>query len=239
VLIGGFIIAGNDAKKVMLRAIGPSLSVPNTLADPILELYLPDGSKVSNDDWKIDDATGQSQESDISATGLAPANDAESAFAVTLAPGAYTAVVRGNSAGTGVGLVEVYDLEIPSSRLANLSSRGSVTSGDNVLIGGIIVGSDNPSGKVVLRGIGPSLPISDALPNPRLQVYNGNGVEIASNDDWQSDPGAAEIAADGLAPSDPREAAILRVISPGQYTAVVTAQDGNPGVALVDIFAAP
>jgi uncharacterized delta-60 repeat protein len=247
VLIGGFIITGTVPKKVMVRAIGPSLSgfgITGALADPTLELHKADGSIVSNDNWKINDATGQSQEADIRATTLQPTNDLESVVMQTLAPGPYTAVVQGKNSGTGIGVVEAYDLdETVPARLANISTRGFVNTGDNVMIGGFILGPNGTgAGKVVIRAIGPSLAnagISNSLQDPTLELHDGNGTRIAFNDNWQDDAGAAEIQTDGLAPTDPRESSLLRTLAPGNYTAIVAGSGNSTGVGLVEVYNVP
>ena len=146
-LIGGFIVTGSAPKKVLLRAIGPSLGVAGALRNPTLELHFPNVRIVSNDNWKINDQTGQSQEAAIRATTIPPPNDFESATLQTLAPGAYTAIVRGNSGGT-LGLIDAYDLDQAApSKLANISTRGFVQTGNNVMIGGFIVGPATPPGR--------------------------------------------------------------------------------------------
>lgn len=240
VLIGGFIISGSGAKKVIVRAIGPSLQsngapFPGRLADPMLELYR-NGSDVPvavNNDWKQNQAA-------VEATGLAPSNDRESAIVQTLDPGAYTAVLRGADGGTGVALVEAYDLDATgSSRLANLSTRGFVETGDNVMIGGVIIGPDaiGRTG-VVVRALGPSLKsrIPNALADPTLELRDNNGSLVEANDDWQQSPRAAEISASGLAPTNPAESAILIPSLPsGPYTAIVAGK-GMSGVGLVEVY---
>lgn len=224
VLICGFIISGTEPKKVMLRALGLSLpftdSVP-PLADPILQLHEPDGTVITNDNWR--DTQGQ----EVMNTGIPPMNDLDSAIVVTLPPGAYTAIVRGKGNTIGTALVEVYDLdEAANSELANISARGYVGAEDNVMIAGIIVGPDG-SGEstVVVRGIGPSLgvftPPASALPNPLIELYDSDGDIIALNDNWMDDPHAAEIAAAGLAPDSNLEAALQATLAPGAYTAIL------------------
>ncbi len=244
VLIGGFIVTGTAPKKLMVRAIGPSLTqfgVTGALADPTLELHFGDGSVIPNDNWKINDQTGQSQEAEIRATSIPPSDDLESAIVQTLAPGAYTAVVKGKNAGTGIGLVEVYDLDQDApSTLGNASTRGFVDIGNNVMIGGFIVGPDTArSAKVVVRGIGPTLAnagVSDPLQDPTLELHDKDGVTIASNDNWQDDIAAAEVKSDNLDPKDPRESALLRVLPPGAYTAILAGKDGGIGVGLVELY---
>ena len=234
VLIGGFIITGTQAKKVILRAIGPSLSssFPGALADPILELRNSLGGLIrSNDNWRSD------QEAEIIATGIPPSNDLESAVVVTLPANsfAYTGIVRGVNNGTGIGVVEVYDLDrTVDSKLANISTRGFVQTGDNVLIGGLIVLGQNPL-RVIVRAIGPSLPLSGALGDPTMELHDGNGVLIAFNDNWRSDQ-EAEIIATGIPPTNDLESAIVRNLVPGNYTAIVRGVNSTTGIAVVEAY---
>jgi phospholipase/lecithinase/hemolysin len=237
VLIGGFIITGTDSKEVILRGLGPSLAVngvplPDRLADPALDLYQGNTLVMSNNNWK------DTQQSEIEATGIPPADDLESAIVITLAPGTYTAVLRGNDGGTGNGLVEVYDLDpAVKSTLANTSSRGFVQTGDNVLIGGFIVG-EGESDTVVVRAIGPSLAgsgVADPLPDPTLDLYDADGVVITSNDNWR-DSQETLLQSSGLAPTDDAESAIITSLSSGTYTAIVRGKNITTGVALVEIY---
>lgn len=232
VLIGGFIVTGTQAKRVIVRAIGPSLSsfFSGVLTDPVLELRDSEGALIrSNDNWRND------QEAEINATGIPPGNELESAIVATLPAGnsAYTAIVRGMNDGTGIGVVEVYDLDqAVDSRLANISTRGLVQTGDDVLIGGLIVLGQN-SLRVIVRAIGPSLPVTGALGNPTLELRDGNGVLVAANDDWRSDQ-EAEIIATTIPPSNDLESAIVRTLSPSSYTAIVRGVGNTTGVALVE-----
>ncbi len=224
VLIGGFIITGNDPKEVVLRAIGPSLAgfgIANPLADPVLELHGADGSLITtNDNWK------DTQQSEIEATGFQPQNDLESAIVRTLDPGNYTAVMSGKGGGTGVGLVEGYDLDqAADSQLANISSRGFVETGSNVMIGGFILGGVGGNASVVVRALGPSLanavpPVAGALADPTLELHDGNGALIRSNDNWKETQ-QTEIEATDLAPTNDLESAIFQTLAPGAYTAIV------------------
>jgi hypothetical protein len=235
VLIAGFIITGTGQKKVMVRALGPSLPVSPALSDPIIELRDARGALVaSNDNWRT------SQQDAIIATGLAPANDRDSVLLATLNPGSYTVVVRGANNATGIGLVEVYDLDDPrgGARLGNVSTRGNVLTGDGVLIGGFILGGGGWSSKIVARAIGPSLGqsgISGVLADPTLELHDANGTLVASNDNWK-DRQQAEIQATGIAPSNDRESAILMTLAPGNYTVIVAGKNGGTGVGLVDIY---
>jgi hypothetical protein len=243
VLIAGFIITGSDDKKVVVRGIGPSLTangnpVPDRLGDPTLELHDSKGDLiVSNDNWK------DTQQADIEASGLQPKDDLESAIVRTLSPGAYTAIVRGKDNTTGIGLAEAYDLTATAtSRLSNISTRGLVAGGDNVLIGGFIAGPpDHGNPNVVVRAIGPSLAsqgVAHPLDDPTLELHDANGAIIASNDDWQTDADASLVVASGLAPSDSHESALYKSVNPGNYTAIVGGK-GNPGVGLVEIYNVP
>jgi len=236
VAIAGFIVTGNSSKQVVVRGLGPSLAsagVQGPLSDPLLELYDSSGNLfASNNDWQ------QNQAQALRDVNLAPPNDLESALLITLAPGAYTAIVRGNGNVSGIGLVEVYDLQ-PSatSKLANLSTRGLVGSGQNVMIGGTIVtGPDNA--RVVFRAIGPSLAgvgIANALPDPQLDLFDGSGTKIFSNNNWK-DSQQVPVANSGLSPNNDLESAILLDLAPGNYTAIVSGLNGATGVALVEAY---
>ncbi|MEO8045054.1 MAG: CRTAC1 family protein [Spartobacteria bacterium] len=237
--IGGFIVTGTTPKNVLVRGIGPSLAaggVQNVLPDPALELHKPDGTILTNNNWK------DSQQSQIAATGLAPGDDSEAAILASLAPGSYTAILSGANATTGIGLVEVYDLDaVVTSQLANVSTRGFVGTGDNVMIGGVIIGPKGAANATaVVRAIGPSLGaagVTDSLADPVLELHDGNGVTIASNNDWQDDPAqAALLEAANFAPTDPRESAIYTTLATGNYTAIVQGKDGTTGIALVEVY---
>ena len=236
VLIGGFIVTGSDAKKVLVRAIGPSLmsfGISGALADPTVTVFDSNHTIIaSNDNWK------SNQQAEIDATGRAPQSDLESAVIVTLPPGSYTAIVSGNNGGNGVALVEVYDLDpAANSTLYNLSTRGFVGTGDNVLIGGLIINDGEPP-VVVLRAIGPSLStagIANPLLDPLIQLFDRNGALIAQNDNWHDSTPTA-IKATLLPPTDDREAVIVASLAAGNYTAVVTGKNGTTGVALVEAY---
>ena len=236
VLIAGFIITGSDSKKVLVRAIGPSLAsvgISGVLADPTVTIYDSNhGIVTTNDNWK------SSQQTEIQATGLAPQNDLESAVIVTLPPGSYTAIVSGNNGGTGIALAEVYDLDLAAnSTLYNVSTRGFVGTGDNVLIGGLVINSGEPP-VIVLRAIGPSLGsagIVNPLQDPVIQLFDVNGALIAQNDNWH-DATPTAIKATLLPPTDDREAGIVVSLDPGNYTAIVSGKNGTTGVALVEAY---
>lgn len=230
VLIGGFIVTGTQPKKVILRGIGPTLPVLENLADPTLELHDSSGALVAaKDNWR------DAQQEELQATTIPPRNDYESAIVRTLNPGAYTVILSGKGNTTGVGLVEVYDLNLTAdSRLANISTRGFVGKDDNVLIGGtIVVGSGSTT--VLFRALGPSLAgVANALQDPTLELHDSQGATIF-NDNWQ-DTQASDIQATTIPPSDPREAAILRQLSPGAYTAIVRGKNNTTGVALIEAY---
>jgi WD40 repeat protein len=239
-MIGGFIITGDLPKKIIVRAIGPSLqaSLSDAVGDPILALRGPDGSLIrQNDNWRDDAA----QALEIEASGVAPSDDLESAIVATLAPGNYTAAVTGKNGMTGVGLVEVYDVsQGTGSKLANISTRGIVRSADGVLIGGFILGGGNGNAKVLVRAVGPSLSnagVNNALSDPTLELHDGNGGLIASNDNWKTAQQPA-IEATGIQPANDAESAIIADLPPGLYTAVVAGQGSN-GVGLIEIYDLP
>jgi hypothetical protein len=236
VLIGGFIVAGQAKKKIVVRGLGPSLKnngtpIPGTLPDPVIELHRSDGAiAATNNDWR------DTQQTEIQTSGLAPSDDRESAIIASLDPGAYTVVLAGRNNVSGIGLVEAYDVEqqTSSAHLLNLSARGQVGSGDNVMIGGVILGGPDYS-RVVFRGLGPSLPVADRLADPLIELHDHNGAIIGSNDNWKQTQ-SAEIQASGLAPTDDREAAIIGNFEPGLYTLVVRGKDNTAGIALVEAY---
>jgi N-acetylneuraminic acid mutarotase len=231
-LIGGFIVTGTGKKRVLLRALGPSVPLSGTLANPRLELYNGAGQLIAqNDNWR--DAANKQEIIDSS---IPPSNDFEAAILTTVSPGNHTAVVTGAGGETGLGLVEVYDLEAGSeSSLANISTRGFVQSGDNVLIGGLIFNGQLPR-KVIVRAIGPSLARSDALSNPALELRDGNGGLVAQNDDWRSSQ-ESEIVATTIPPSNDLESALVQTLPPAAYTAIVRGSDNGAGLALVEAYA--
>jgi hypothetical protein len=236
VLIAGFIVEGSASKKLIVRAIGPSLAafgIGDALQDPTLEIFNGNTPLAVNDNW-----TGNANAAEIVATGLAPTNPNESALLVTLAPGAYTAVLRGNNSTTGIGLVEVYDLDATGpAKVINISTRGFVLAGQYVMIGGLIVTGDAQS-QLVIRAIGPSLSqfgVPNVLADPFLELHSSNGDIIFTNDNWQESQGPA-LQATGLAPSHEKESAMLVSLPPGSYTAVVRGADGSTGNGLVEFY---
>jgi len=241
VSIAGFIVTGAVSKKVLIRGLGPSLTasgVPTVLADPTLTLFDSSGNvQQTNDDWKNSPNAAEIQNS-----GFAPTNDKESAIIATLAPGQYTAQLAGKNSGTGNGVVETYDMSAgDSSALANLSTRGFVGAGDNVMIAGVIIGNgDSPI--MVFRALGPSLSgfgIANPLLDPTLELFDGNGTRITFNNDWKN-PQIQAVRALNLAPSDDRESAIVHAfLSPGNYTAVVRGANNSTGVALIEAYRVP
>ncbi len=234
VLIGGFIITGTQPKKVILRGLGTSLgsSVSGVLADPFLELHGQGGNAIaSNDDWRT------SNEQAIIDSGFAPPNAKESAILITLQPGLYTAILSGVNGSSGIGLVEVYDLDpFVDAKLGNLSTRGLVETGANVMIGGLIVQGDSDA-NLVIRAIGPSLPITGALQDPVLELYDANANLIRSNDNWKVNDGV--LPSGNLAPTDDAESAIVATLSNGAYTAIVRGANDTSGIALVEVYQLP
>jgi hypothetical protein len=238
VLIGGFIVTGDAPKRVIIRAIAPSLNGNGTatgaaLQDPTLALFNSSGGMLQeNDDWATD------QEQEIISTTIPPKDARESAIIRILEPGNYTAVVSGKESGAGIAVVEVYDLDGSNgAQLAQISTRGNVQKNDDVLIGGFIISGDTAA-NVLVRGIGPELTaanVSNALQDPTLELHDGSGALIASNDNWESDQRQAIIDTT-VPPKDPREPAILRSLEPGNYTAIVRGKDNSIGVALVEVY---
>ena len=231
VMIGGFIITGTQPKTVIVRGIGPSLSVPGALADPVIEVHGSSGELLgSNDNWR-DDPNQQH----VIDSGLAPSNDLESALWGIINPGSYTVVLRGKNDTTGIGVFEAYDLDqTANSQLANVSTRGFVQTGDNVLIGGVIVLGQNPR-RVIVRAIGPSLSVAGRLGDPTLELHDGNGALIVANDNWRSDQ-ETEIIATTIPPSNDLESAIVKTLAPGNYTAIVRGVNGATGIAVVEAY---
>jgi hypothetical protein len=243
VLIGGFIVQGSEPATLILRAIGFSLaeygfSAP--LSDPTITLYDANQQQIaSNDDWAF---TGPPAET-IGSYHLDPPNSRESALYVTLQPGAYTAVVKSYSdstqpATTGIGLFELYDLHTTGGRAGNISTRGQVLTGDNILIGGFIIGGSEPK-SVTARALGPSLGaagVPDPLPDPTMDLRDANGDLVESNNDWQQGPDAAQLTAQGLAPANSKESALIATLNPGSYTVLVSGVNGARGTGLVEVY---
>jgi hypothetical protein len=245
-LIEGFIVQGPNGsnKKIIIRAIGPSLlpfGITDALANPTLEIRNSNSALIaSNNDWKSTQLGGiitSNQSAEITASGVAPSDDLESAIIANLTPGSYTGVVRGVNNTVGTGVVDAYDLSPGSTaRVANIATRGLIQPGDKLMIAGFIV--QNGPVKIVVLATGPSLAafgISNALPDTTLQVRDQNGVIVRENDDWQTDQ-KAEIEATGLQPSDPKEAAVVATLQPGQYTAQVRGKPEATGIGVVQVF---
>lgn len=236
-LIAGFIVQGNEPKKVILRGLGPSLQtggqpVPGRLTNPTLELRGSEDNLIfSNDDWMDSPQIQQIIDSTIP-----PPNDLEAAIVATLDPGAYTALLRGANGTTGIGLVEVYDLAAnASANLVNVSSRGPVQSGDNVMIAGFISAGTT---RVIARGIGPSLAAQDvagALEDPSLDLVNANGTILNSNNNWK-DTQRAEIEATTIPPPHDLEAALVATLPAGPYTLVLRGVNATSGIAVVEVY---
>lgn len=240
-MIAGFIITGSASKDVVVRGLGPSLtssgmSGSSLLQDPIIELRDSSGTLLQqNNNWKDD------QRSQIEGGPFQPSDDRESVLLRTLAPGAYTAILKGVGNTTGVGTVEVYDTNpAAASQLANISTRGFVQTGENVMIAGFMLGNTTGSDRIAVRGLGPSLAsfgLSNVLADPTLELHNGNGTVMISNDDWQSDPAsAAELIANGLAPSDSKESGIFTTVPPGTYTAVLEGKGATTGIGIIEVY---
>lgn len=220
------------------------------MQDPILELHDSNGATITNDNWRSD------QEAEIQQSGLAPTDDRESAIIRTVPAGSYTAIIRGANGTSGIGLIEVYDLGDPtaselesqlvdleavnSTELGNLSVRAEVRTDDNVLIDGLILRGGTPK-RVLFRALGPSVkvngaPVPGSLQDPTLELHDGNGALLGSNDNWKEAPNSAEIQATGLAPSDDHESAILMTLAPGNYTTVMGGVNRTTGIGLAEAY---
>jgi Matrixin len=243
VMIGGFVIQGSQPVTVILRAIGHSLAaagITNPISDPTIELHDSTGAVIAtNDDW-ISSPDAQT----IASYHLDPPNSIESAIFITLNPGSYTAIVKGyqdssTPAATGVGLFELYDLRLTSNvRAANISTRGQVLLNDQVMIGGFIIGGAQ-SKTVVVRALGPSLTshgVNGALADPTLELHDGQGTLISSNDDWGDGPDASTIQNEGWAPPSPKESALQATLNPGNFTAIVRGVNNTTGIGLVEVY---
>jgi hypothetical protein len=242
VLFGGFIVSGNQPKKVIVRAIGPSLTnfgVQGALADPTLQLFSGSTPLDSNDNW-VDSPDKQA----IIDSNVAPSDSRESAIVKSLPPGAsYTAILRGANNIAGIGVVEVYDLDQSAdATLANISSRGFVQTGDDVMFAGVFVAGTSPL-KVIVRALGPSLTnfgVQGALADPALELHDSNGTTIEANDNWVDSSNKQAILDSGIPPSNDAESAIVRTLSPGPpYTAIVRGVSNSVGVGVVEIYALP
>jgi CSLREA domain-containing protein len=238
-MIAGFIITGNSSKAVVLRGMGPSLAafgITDLLLDPVLDLRNSDSSLIlRNDNWKDD------QRSQIEGTLFQPSDDRESVIVASLTPANYTGVLTGKNNTAGVGLIEVYDnSQGVDSQLANISTRGFVQNGSNVMIGGFILGGGQPDARVALRGIGPSLSqfgLKNVLADPTLELHDANGATLVANDDWTDDPAsAALLTANGLGLSNAKESGIFTSLPAGQFTAILAGKDGGVGIGLVEIY---
>ncbi|HEV2841266.1 MAG TPA: cytochrome c peroxidase [Chthoniobacterales bacterium] len=241
-MIGGFIITGNASKPVLIRGLGPSLSnfgLTGLLLDPVLELRGADGSLLfQNDNWK------DSQRSEIEGTPFEPGDDRESVIIASLPPAAYTAVLTGTNQTTGLGLLEIYDLDQGvDAQLANISTRGFVGAQNNVMIGGFILGGNPPpagSTRVAVRGLGPSLVqfgLSNLLADPTIELHDANGATLIENDNWTDDPAsAALLSANGLEPADSNESAIFTTLPPGQFTAILAGNNGGTGLGIIEVY---
>ncbi len=238
--IGGFIVTGSGTKRVMARAIGPSLKIngtpiPGTLQDPYLELHDSNGGVIINDNWQSD------QKDEIIQTGLAPSDARESAIVKRLPAGNYTAIIRNADGSPGIGLVELYDLSATEpGELGNLSVRADIRTDDNVLIDGLILRGGSTK-RVLFRALGPSVkvngvPVPGSMQDPMLELHDGNGTLLQTNDNWPDAPNALEIQMTGLAPTDNHESAILLPLGPGNYTTIMRGVNRTTGVGLAEAY---
>jgi hypothetical protein len=235
--IGGFIITGSAPKQVLVRGLGPSLAgagMPNPRGDPVLELHGPGAFvAITNNNWR------ETQEAQITATGIPPPNDLESAILVTLDPGAYTVILRGNGGTSGVALVEVYGLGASASKLANISTRGFISTGNDIVIAGFILSGGSSNERIIIRGLGPSLGafgLSPVLPDPTLELRDSNGALLIANNDWYDTAIEPPVFGTGLEPTHILESAIGATLPPGSYTALLSGVNGGTGLGLVEVY---
>ena len=245
VLIAGFIVRGGTSKRLIVRGIGQSLvdsGVQSPLADPVIELHDPAGAVIGfNNNWGDNENVQE-----IIDAGVAPINTLEAAILTTVPSNdtgiAYTAVLKGANRGTGIGVVEAYDLDSgPGSSILNLSTRGRVDVDPNALIGGFFVGGAQ-SKRVLIRAIGPSLAnfgVVGPLADPTIELRDINGNLLDSNNDWQSSPQASEIQASGVAPTNPKESAMVDTLPPSGYTAIVRGVNKTAGIGSVEVYQLP
>lgn len=236
-LIGGFILSGANTKRVLVRGIGPSLTnagLSNVLSDPTLELRDPNGVLIfANNDWQ------ETQKSEIEQTTLAPKNDREAAIVFNVrGSGNYTVLLRGAAEGSGIGLIETYDLSPDVGSLANVSTRGFVATGDQAMIGGVIIGTGDKAAPIIVRGIGPSLAdagIDDYLADPTLELRSSDGALLATNNDWKTNQQSL-IEQSGIPPKHDLESAIVSDLSPGNYTAILRGNSNGSGLGVVEFY---
>jgi hypothetical protein len=237
IMLNAFIITGTAPRLVIVRGLGPSLPVSSPLADPVLELRDSGGAViVTNNNWRDDPG----QEAAILASGFAPPNNLEAAIIATLNPGSYTVVLRGNQGGTGRGVNDLHDLSSSTaSSVTAIGTRAHILTGADILASGFVT---QQSGNVLLRVLGPSLNqagVANALANPTLELRDGNGMLLISNDDWVNSTQQAEIAASGLAPPNPVESAIVATLPPGTYTAIASGSNNGTGIGYVQLYRLP
>jgi hypothetical protein len=226
-MYAGFIVTGNAPKRILVRALGPSLPVANALPDPMIAVADGTGRVIAfNNDWQSPDNAVTAAE--LTARGLAPSNQKEAALIITVLPGQYTALLSSYVTPiSALALVEVYDLDVDGDHIAQLSTRGHVFTGDSVMIAGAIVSEPT---NVLIRAIGPSLAafgVPDTLQDPELFLYDANGNVLAYNDNNTGGP---------YAPSDSRESAITYTVPAGNFTALVRGVNSSVGTALVEIY---
>jgi hypothetical protein len=239
VMIGGFIIQGSASKPVLLRGMGPSLAafgIQGVLLDPVLELRDSNSSLMTNDNW-----VDSPQRSQFEGTPFQPSDNRESVVVGTLPAGNYSALLTGKNNTAGVGIMEVYDRDqTVDAQLANISTRGFVQTGENVMIGGFILGGGTNNARIAIRGIGPSLAqfgLNPVLADPTLELRDANGMTLVANDNWTDDPASAkQLSANGLAPQNGHESGIFASLPAGQFTAILAGKNGGIGFGLIEVY---
>ena len=243
-LLTGFAITGTGDRTVLVRAVGPGLTdfgVTGALEAPLLRLYDATGNVlVENTGWAS--APALTQAAAISGAFPLATGHADSAVLVSLAPGNYSLqVLDSRSTNGGVALAEIYDVAGGSaSRLANASSRSSLTAADGVLISGFVI-TGTTNGSLLVRGVGPALTqfgVTGALADPIVSLYDGTGRMVANNDNWTATSlvsSASSVGAFALVAGS-KDAALTVTLTPGAYTAQVSGATGTTGGALLEIY---
>jgi len=255
-MIAGFVVGGTVPKQLLVRAVGPtlaSLGLSGAIAGTELSIYSGSTLVDSNTGW----SSTQANETAVAAAEVQsgafalPIGSADSALVGTFAPGSYTAIVSGTDSNTGIGLVEVYDLDtlqlFSSQKLTNVSTRGNVGTGASIMIGGFSISGSAPK-RLLIRGAGPGLSalgVSGTLSAPHLQLFNNAGGLIRENYSWQTGNDAALLSAAEAATgafafaTGSADSAILIVLPPGTYTAELSGVGGATGIALVEVYEVP
>ncbi len=251
----GFVVGGDSPRDFLIRAVGPTIGaapyhVGGVLADPQLAVYRQQGAILSsNDNWEdaADSAVIAATSAGVGAFAL-NAGSRDAALQVTLEPGLYSARATGAENGTGVALVEFYDVTSGPSggTLLNVSTSARVGTGDEVLIPGLVLRGDGTR-RLLVRAVGPTLAdydVDGVLPDPHMTLVK-DGQVLATNDDWGQGTDVAEIKAVGAAvgafplPDQSRDAVLLATVPAGAYSVVLRGVGDSTGIALLEVYLVP